>query len=118
MAGGRPTTTDTDKRTQHIAARFTVTERAQLEARAAAHGLRVSDFIRAAAVDSLPPKLAKAAKAGAGRLSRDELRELNAIGVNLNQLAKRANAGDDRELDALLSSALAALHKVLERGLQ
>lgn len=117
MAGGRPTTTDTDKRTQHIAARFTVAERAQLEARAAACGLRLSDYIRAASIDSLPPKLAKAAKAGAGRLSRDELRELNAIGVNLNQIARALNIGKDDPQAERIEAALTALHNVLERHL-
>lgn len=118
MAGGRPTTTDTERRSAHVAARFTLSERARLEAKAASLGLRLSDYIRACAVDSLPPKLARATKARSGLLSAEELRALNAIGVNLNQIAKRLNAGDGREIEATLSRALADLQAVLERGLQ
>lgn len=118
MAGGRPTTTAADRRNEVATVRLTLAERAKLDARAAALGLRVSDFIRAAALDSLPPKLAKATRASSGILSKDELRELNAIGVNMNQIARVLNTGSGRELNEELSEAITALQTILERHLK
>lgn len=117
MAGGRPTTTAADRRNEVATVRLTAAERAKLDARSTALGLRVSDFIRAAALDSLPPKLAKATRSKGGTLSKDELRELNAIGVNMNQIARTLNMGERRDIDEELSEAITALHTILERFL-
>lgn len=118
MAGGRPTTTTSERRNEVATVRLTLAERAKLDARAAALGLRVSDFIRAAALDSLPPKLAKATRSSSGTLSRDELRELNAIGVNMNQIARVLNTGSGREIEDDLSEAIGRLETILARFLK
>ena len=63
-------------------------ERAMIEARAAAYGMTLSDFIRTVLLSDLkePPP---------ARTDPDALRrlafELSKVGTNLNQLAKRAN---------------------------
>ena len=118
MAGGRPTTTASERRNDVATVRLTAAERARLDSRAAALGLRVSDFIRAAALDSLPPKLAKATRSSSGILSKDELRELNAIGVNMNQIARVLNTGSGREIEDDLSDAIGALQAILARYLK
>ena len=118
MAGGRPTTDTAERRNEVATVRLTAAERAALDARAASLGLRVSDYLRAAAIESLPPKLAKATRAKAGILNRDELRELNAIGNNLNQIARALNIGKDEPQGARIDAALSALHTVLERHVQ
>lgn len=114
MAGGRPKADTTTKRESVVAVRLSVAERAALDARAASAGLPVPDFMRAVLVEAEPPRRRKASS-GAGRLTPAELRELNAVGVNLNQLAKRANAGDSRDLAAPVSVALGQLEAIFAR---
>lgn len=116
MAGGRPKTDAATRRTSVVAVRLTVAERAALEARAASAGLPLPDYMRSALVEAAPPRRRKASS-GSARLGAVELRELNAIGVNLNQLAKRANAGDGRDIGGPVMAALAELQTIFARFL-
>lgn len=116
MAGGRPKTDETTKRESVVSVRLSVAERAALDARAASAGLSLPDFMRAALVQAEPPRRRKASS-GAGRFTPAEVRELNALGVNLNQLAKRTNAGDTRDLSAQLGDVLDALAALFAKGL-
>jgi len=117
MAGGRPQAATETRRDSRLAVRLTAGERAALDARAAAVGLPLAEYVRAVLVDAEPPRR-RQAPSGRPRLTADEFRELNAVGVNLNQLAKRANAGDQRELAAPVMAALDRLQTIFERFLQ
>jgi hypothetical protein len=114
MAGGRPKAEQTTKRESVVAVRLSVAERAALDARAASAGLPLPDFMRAVLVQAEPPRRRRAPSAS-GRLTAAELRELNAVGVNLNQLARRANAGDSRDLAAPVNAALSQLETIFAR---
>ena len=84
-----------DQRTRHLRIRLTDSEADAIEAAARAGSVRVSDLVRAVLFDG-------AGRIPAPRPARDEtnlveadrLRELRRIGVNLNQIAHRLNAGD------------------------
>ena len=96
---GRPKTAPQDKRDSRATVLFTAQERAELETRAEAVGLTMSEFIRRRALDvPLPPQ-------AADRVTRDKLATaLVRIGNNLNQIAKHMNAGRQAppDLPALL----------------
>jgi hypothetical protein len=116
MAGGRPKADQTTKRESVVAVRLSVAERAALDARAASAGLPLPDFMRAALVQAEPPRRRKASS-GRGLFTAAEVRELNAVGVNLNQLAKRLNADDRRDMAPQLGEVLDALAALFARGL-
>ena len=83
--------------------RLTAAERAELDRRAAAAGLTPSAFARCALLDCRPPALA--------RVDPAAVRQLQAIGNNLNQLARQANrdGGVTEELGDELRAALAGV---------
>lgn len=85
---GRPKLSPQEKRDCRVQAMFTMQERAELEARAEALGLTLSEFIRRRTLGvALPPQ-------SADRQTRDKLATaLLRIGVNLNQITKHMNAG-------------------------
>jgi hypothetical protein len=87
-AMGRPKLSPQDKRDSRVQTMFTMRERAELEARAEAVGLTLSEFIRRRTLGvPLPPQ-------SADRQTRDKLAtSLLRIGVNLNQITKHMNAG-------------------------
>lgn len=117
MAGGRPKQTTDRAQTRHVGVRFTAAERAALDARAAAAGLSLSDFIRAASLDAAPPRRRRKADAE-GVLSAVELRELNAVGVNLNQIARALNFGTRQPINDELQAAIDALQSVFAKVLR
>ena len=84
----RPTKSPEERRDSRLAVMLTVGERAELEDRAAAIGLSVSEFVRRRTLGiPLPPQ-------AADRVVRDKLATaLLRVGVNLNQIAKHMNAG-------------------------
>lgn len=116
MAGGRPKTDETAKRDCVASVRLSHAERAALEARAADAGLSVSDYARAVLVQAAPPRRRKASS-GTGRLSVAELRELNAVGVNLNQIARVMNTGRAHVQQDELAEAIEKLHGIFDRYL-
>lgn len=114
----RPKRDDLTARSAHVAARFTAAERLALDERATSAGVTLSEFVRASALGVTPARLSAAMPAGpAGVLSADELRELNAIGNNLNQIARALNSGRADPVDGDLRAALSQLETVWDRYL-
>ncbi len=102
----RPKKVAQERRTETVAARFTVAEAAIVESQAAAAGMTVSEYVRVLALtQDVKPRKTK--------LEASLLVELNRIGVNINQLAHAANAG--RTLSAHLQAALADLEATMRR---
>lgn len=85
---GRPKLSPEERRDCQTTVLYTMRERAELETRAAAVGLNLSEFIRRRTLGvPLPPQ-------SADRATRDKLAtSLLRIGVNLNQITKHMNAG-------------------------
>ena len=104
---GRPKLSPQDKRDCRVTTVFTMQERAELEARAAAVGLTLSEFIRRRTLGvPLPPQ-------SADRQTRDKLAtSLLRIGVNLNQITKHMNAG--RHAPPELPAVVAAINTHLK----
>lgn len=91
--------------------RVTSAERAYVEEQAARAGLSLVEFCRRVI-------LSRRIKAKLPTTDERLLVELNAIGVNINQIAKRVNAGRDLPPDFAQTMARfdAALQKVLADG--
>jgi len=85
---GRPKLSPQERRDCQTTVLYTAQERAELERRADAVGLSLSEFIRRRTLGvPLPPQ-------SADRETRDKLAtSLLRIGVNLNQITKHMNAG-------------------------
>lgn len=83
---GRPRKAEGERRCKQTNHRWTIAEDAYLRRQAQAADITVAEFIRRRALSQ--PVRAATAKTDA-RL----LHELNAIGVNLNQLARNLNSG-------------------------
>lgn len=98
---GRPTISPEKRREVRTAVLYTMAERAELERRAAALGLTLSEYIRRRTLGvPLPPQ-------AADRSVRDKLAtSLLRIGVNLNQMTRHMNAGKPMppELPGLLDT--------------
>lgn len=102
---GRPPLPPQDRRDGAAWVRMTDQERAAVEARAAAHGLTLSEFFRRRALSQPMPK------AGARDQETAELTTaLLRLGVNLNQIAKHMNAGRNAPPDLPLLIAEIAGH--------
>lgn len=90
---GRPELSEDESRSARIAFRVTESERAQIEAAAAAVGVTVSDYARSLVMTSRPPRQSR------GRVDDAALSELNRAGVNLNQIARSLNRGGNIPAD-------------------
>lgn len=93
LLGGRPKKAEAERRLRRHNLRFTISEAQHVERLAAAASQPVTEYIRDKALASSPAP-------SADQPSRDLLlarllRELNAVGVNLNQIAHAHNAGRD-----------------------
>ena len=99
---GRPKKSPEQRRDVQTTVLLTMTERAELEARASSVGLTLSEFVRRRTLGiPLPPQ-------SADRQTRDKLAtSLLRIGVNLNQITKHMNAG--RHAPPELSSLIATI---------
>ena len=86
--------------------RVTVAERTEVERRAEAAGLPLSEFCRRAIFGQRVRPAMPAADAAA-------LAELNRVGVNLNQIAHAMNAG--RDLPASLEMAIAEVRQAVAK---
>ncbi|MBP0618305.1 plasmid mobilization protein [Jiella mangrovi] len=84
----RPRKSPDDLRDVRTVVLLTEAERAELENRASAFGLPMSEYVRRQALGRAMPAT-KAAEAHRAKLATALLR----IGVNLNQIAKHVNAG-------------------------
>ena len=99
-------TDQSERRTATVTVQVTPSERAELDARAEAAGVRLSDFARAAMLGyHLKARSPVTAQAVA---------ELGAIGNNLNQLARRANTTEEIN-PADLQDALRLWREVVAR---
>lgn len=85
---GRPVKQPNERRCSQQNVRFTLAEMEDIRAQAAAAGLTVAEFIRRAAT-GLAVKPARA------RVDAALISELNAIGNNVNQLARAVHRGRD-----------------------
>jgi len=98
---GRPKLSPEERRDCQTTVLYTIQERAELERRAHALGLNLSEYIRRRTLGvPLPPQ-------SADRETRDKLAtSLLRIGVNLNQITKHINAGRHAppELPALVAT--------------
>ena len=85
---GRPEKHPDEKRTERHNLRFTIAEMNHVRAQADAAGLDVAEYIRRRAVGYVAP-------AGTGRRGADPrlIGELNALGNNVNQLARAVHRG-------------------------
>jgi len=104
----RPTKAADEARTEQLPPlRLTASERAYVEAQAAAAGARsVSDYCRAAI-------LGRQVRARPAASDPALLVELNRAGVNLNQIARAVNSG--RGLPHDFPDVLAELHRALAK---
>ena len=83
----RPRLGDEERRTRTVGVRVTETEAEELRERAQAARLSVGSYLRRRALGQRVRMVAER------RLGAAELRELNRIGVNLNQMARAMNSG-------------------------
>lgn len=77
---------ESDRRHRQVKSYFTDDERSDLLARAEATGLTLAAYVRVCALGEQP-------KAKPTRLAAATIRQLSAVGNNLNQLTRHANAG-------------------------
>lgn len=103
----RPAKHPDDRATSAFRIRLTAVEREQIEAKAAAAGVSLSQLIRSAVLRYRMP---------APPIVREAMAELHHIGVNLNQIARHANAtGELRaDLDTALAEVTRAMGRILD----
>jgi uncharacterized protein (DUF1778 family) len=104
--GRRKQTDQSERRSESVGFQVTPSERAELDERAAAAGVTLSEYVRAAAL-------------GYRLTAKDPLREkalfeLSAIGNNLNQLARHANMTEQIDPQEL-QNAMRLWREVVER---
>ena len=108
----RPKKADPERRNERLAGlRLTASERAVVEAQAAAAGLDLPTYQRSRLLNQRPPVARSTPDAAL-------LVELNRIGVNLNQIARAVNRGRDlpEHFPAVLKNLEAAVEKVALNG--
>ena len=90
----RPRLGEEERRTRTVGVRVTEAEETELRERAQAARLSMGAYLRRRALGQRV-RMAAELRLGAAelRLGAAELRELNRIGVNLNQMARAMNAG-------------------------
>lgn len=96
--GGRPKKADYERRLRLAATRMTIAEHAHLKKKATAAGMTVADFLRESALGPLPgPGSSSSDLSDEGAATKAQmatlLRELNSIGINLNQLTRNYHTG-------------------------
>jgi len=118
-SGGRPKKADHERRVRPNYVRLTITEQEHVEAKAAALGMSPTDYIRERALGPLPgPKSSTSDVSDEGAATQAQLatliRELNAIGVNLNQLTRDFHTGREsaHDLENLQTQIRTPLEKV------
>ena len=103
--GGRPIKQAHEKRSAQRKIRFTLAEVEYIRLQASRAHVSASDYIRSAAlrVKLQPPR---------SRADTELLRELNSIGVNVNQIARALNRG--RETPLYLEDIADRLSRILD----
>ncbi len=95
---GRPQLSADRRRTRQLGVRLSASEWRVIKARAARAGVRPAAFVREAAL-SAP---GRSTSSSADVATVEERRELRRIGANLNQVARRLNAGQDADVLSVL----------------
>lgn len=109
--------TERQGRTAAIRVRWLPAEVEAVTARAAAAGVNVSTYVRAAALGAEVPAPKRSRAASAPRLDAAEFRQLVGIANNLNQIARTLNAGRPDLVGGDLGAALAELRALWSRYL-
>ncbi|MFA5951877.1 MAG: plasmid mobilization relaxosome protein MobC [Hyphomicrobium sp.] len=104
--GGRPLKQTHEKRSEQVKTRYTLAELDKLRADASRAGLSLADFVRRAS-------LGMAITIKHGGAEPAALTELNKIGINLNQIARSLNRGQD--VPHYLEQAIAKLDETLDQ---
>jgi hypothetical protein len=102
--GGRPRKDPADRRTETYGLRLSPKEKAELEDRAERAGLSLAEYLRRRA-------LGKPVKT---QVDKEATHELNRIGVNLNQIAHVANAGDLEHIQSQAAEAIEEVRALIE----
>jgi hypothetical protein len=97
--GGRPRKDPRERRSLTHGLRLSPREKEALEERAEEAGLNLSAYLRRRG-------LGKPMKA---QIEKKALKEINAVGVNLNQLARWANEGKGRAVESEIEDAIREL---------
>ena len=95
---GRPQLTAGRRRTKQLGVRLSAAEWRAVAARASRAGVRPATFVREAALSAPGRSVSPSADVA----TVEERRELRRIGANLNQVARRLNAGLDAEVLSVL----------------
>jgi hypothetical protein len=108
---------ETRQRSAPVSVRFLPAERDVVETNARTVGLSVASFLRACALGSPGPRARRAPPINAEALAHATA-ALNKAGSNLNQIARKLNAGGAnimaREYLAVLMDVRAALDRILD----
>lgn len=102
--GGRPRKDPAERRSHTHGLRLSPNEKEELEERAERAGLSLSAYIRRRA-------LGKPVKT---QVDKQATHELNRIGVNLNQIAHVANAGDLEHIEAEAAETIEEVRALIE----
>ena len=102
--GGRPKKADHERRVRQPKIRLTIAEENHLRKRASDAGMTFAEYVRERALGPSPgpatsSTLAADGEPGEKLLLARLLRELNAVGVNLNQLTRDYHSGRDGATD-------------------
>lgn len=97
-SGGRPKKADHERRLRIVATRMTLAEQEHLKKKATAAGMTVADYLRECALGPLPgPSSSPNKSSDEGAATQAQiatlLRELNSVGINLNQLTRNYHSG-------------------------
>lgn len=103
--GGRPRKEPDEKRNIPQSVHLNQREKEEIERRAERAGLAVSEYIRKRALGR-PVKT---------KVEEKTIREVQRIGVNINQLARWANRGEDEKVRSQIEDAIKELKSAIER---
>ena len=101
------------KRTVVISAKLTADEAEKIRHFASSKGMTVSEFVRSVLLGlKIPSRFSPERVAKRNEVFRSFLREINRIGVNINQIARHCNYY--REVDALVLEQLMQANRELK----
>lgn len=102
----RPKKRESEKRTEQVNSRYTLAERLALEKQAQAAGMSLAEY-------QCRRTLGHIVKAAPSPVSAELVREINRVGVNLNQVQKTLNATSALRHDT--DRIMAKLEEVIDR---